>query len=39
MTDKIKKTDAEWMTLLTPEQFKVARKKRNRTRFHRGYLG
>jgi len=27
MTDKIKKTDAEWMTLLTPEQFKVARKK------------
>ena len=23
----IKKTDAEWMTLLTPEQFKVARKK------------
>ncbi len=27
MTDKIKKSDAEWMTLLTPEQFKVARKK------------
>jgi peptide-methionine (R)-S-oxide reductase len=27
MTDKIKKSDAEWMTQLTPEQFKVARKK------------
>jgi len=27
MTDKIKKSDAEWMTILTPEQFKVARKK------------
>ena len=27
MNDKIKKSDAEWMTILTPEQFKVARKK------------
>lgn len=27
MMEKIKKSDAEWMTLLTPEQFKVARKK------------
>ena len=27
MTDKIKKTDAEWKKDLTPEQFQVARKK------------
>jgi len=27
MTEKIHKTDAEWKTQLTPEQFKVARKK------------
>jgi peptide-methionine (R)-S-oxide reductase len=26
MTDKIKKTDAEWQKQLTPEQFQVARK-------------
>ncbi|MFS8118594.1 MAG: peptide-methionine (R)-S-oxide reductase MsrB [Microcoleus sp.] len=27
MTDKVKKTDAEWQQQLTPEQFKVTRKK------------
>jgi len=27
MTEKIHKTDAEWKAQLTPEQFKVARKK------------
>lgn len=27
MNDKIKKTDAEWKQMLTPEQFDVARKK------------
>ena len=27
MTDKIKKTDAEWKEKLTPQQFEVARKK------------
>lgn len=27
MTDKVKKTDAEWKAMLTPEQFHVARKK------------
>ncbi len=27
MTDKVKKTDAEWKQMLTPEQFDVARKK------------
>ena len=27
MTDKVQKTDAEWQQQLTPEQFKVARKK------------
>ncbi|MEG4996749.1 peptide-methionine (R)-S-oxide reductase MsrB [Microcoleus sp. B4-D4] len=27
MTDKVKKTDAEWQQQLSPEQFKVTRKK------------
>ncbi|MEG3843705.1 peptide-methionine (R)-S-oxide reductase MsrB [Microcoleus sp. herbarium14] len=27
MTDKVQKTDAEWQKQLTPEQFKVTRKK------------
>ena len=27
MTDKVKKTDAEWQTQLTPEQFQVTRGK------------
>ncbi|MBE9094817.1 peptide-methionine (R)-S-oxide reductase MsrB [Tychonema sp. LEGE 07203] len=27
MTDKVQKTDAEWQQQLTPEQFKVTRKK------------
>lgn len=27
MTEKIKKTDAEWKAMLTPEQFRVARLK------------
>ena len=27
MTEKIKRTDAEWMRQLTPEQFQVTRKK------------
>lgn len=27
MTDKVKKTDAEWREELTPEQYQVARKK------------
>jgi peptide-methionine (R)-S-oxide reductase len=27
LSDKIKKTDAEWQEQLTPEQFRVARKK------------
>jgi peptide-methionine (R)-S-oxide reductase len=27
MTDKVKKTDAEWRKMLTPEQFDVTRKK------------
>ncbi len=26
MTDKVKKSDAEWMKALTPDQFQVARK-------------
>ena len=27
MVDKVKKSDKEWQTMLTPEQFKVTRKK------------
>lgn len=27
MSEKIKKTDAEWKTMLTPQQFEVARRK------------
>jgi peptide-methionine (R)-S-oxide reductase len=27
MSDKIRKTDAEWRSQMTPEQFRVARQK------------
>ena len=37
MTDKIRKTDAEWKRLLTPEQFRVARKKGTECAFTGAY--
>ena len=37
MTDKIKKTDAEWKQTLTKEQFEVARKKGTERAFSGAY--
>ncbi|MDF1794208.1 MAG: peptide-methionine (R)-S-oxide reductase MsrB [Thalassobaculaceae bacterium] len=37
MTDKIEKTDAEWKALLTPEQYKVARKHGTERPFSNAY--
>lgn len=37
MTEKVVKTDAEWKKTLTPEQFKVARKKGTERAFSGAY--
>lgn len=37
MTEKVVKTDAEWKKALTPEQFKVARKKGTERAFSGAY--
>jgi len=37
MTDKVKKSDAEWRQLLTPEQFQVARGKGTERAFTGAY--
>jgi peptide-methionine (R)-S-oxide reductase len=37
MTDKLKKSDAEWKAMLTPEQFHVARKKGTEHAFSGAY--
>jgi len=37
MADKIKKTDAEWKEILTPEQFRIARKKGTERAFTGAY--
>lgn len=37
MSDKIKKTDTEWKEILTPEQFRIARKKGTERAFTGAY--
>jgi len=37
MSDKVAKTDAEWQDLLTPEQFRIARKKGTERAFTGAY--
>jgi peptide-methionine (R)-S-oxide reductase len=34
MVEKVRKTEAEWRTQLTPEQFQVTRKKGTERAFH-----